>query len=104
MSIETFGTTFAATLIALTFFAWGRHLSNKEERTGDTKGLDLFLFAILGPGFAMFFFGIDHPFWGELLAMLFGMFIAANVAYYGFLLVWSLRQKWTQLRQPRSGD
>lgn len=87
MDVYDLPATVLSCLIASVYFGWGYSRGKREERTGDISGENLYLAAIIIPGGVMYYFGIDHPFWGDVVMNLTGMLMGFGAAYYGFLAI-----------------
>lgn len=73
---------FVATLCVIAFIAVSRRNDAEERRYGRSSFLTTcLLFGLLGFAAYGFFFHIDHPFWGDVLASVSGGFAALALAF-----------------------
>lgn len=90
--------SFIATIIAFSVIAYVRHLRRLDDAEGKPrKREETFAFLAAVPGLALWFFFIDHPFWGDFLMTLLGMFLASVLV----LLAGSLRRFLSRESPPK---
>lgn len=73
---------FVATLLVIAFIAVSRRTDAEERLYGRSSFLtSVLFFAMMGAGVYGFFYRLDHPFWGDVLASVSGGFAALGLAF-----------------------
>lgn len=83
-----------AAIIAVIVLSIGHRMHRQEMETGaPPRGSDLLLFALIGLGSALYFWGYDRPFWSDLMAILTGLLLGGGLAHFALRGLAALRKR-----------